>query len=212
MPAGAGRMKMESLKLSLEQGEVLLERLLKHGVEIAHDCGGTLACASCRVLVREGLERLDAASEDELDILDRSGAVAPGARLACQVKGAAELVLEISRPAPRPEGKQPISISGRAAQHFARQLATLPGAIAVRLAVEPAGCSGMRYRVDPEHTIGDDDALIETGGVRVVVDSRSLPYLQGCTLELVREGVARRLRFQNPNARNSCGCGESFSA
>jgi iron-sulfur cluster assembly protein len=204
---------MESLNLSLEQDEILLDRLLKHGVEIAHDCGGTLACASCRVVVREGLERLDAASEEELDMLDRSGAAAPGARLACQVKGAAELVLEIPRrDAPPRAVMQPISISERAAQHFAHQLEKHPGAIAVRLAVEPAGCSGLRYRIDPAETIRDDDAVIESGGVRVVVDPGSLPYLQGSTLDVVHEGLARRLRFDNPNARQSCGCGESFSA
>jgi len=204
---------MESLNLSLEQDEILLDRLLKHGVEIAHDCGGTLACASCRVVVREGLERLDAASEEELDMLDRSGAAAPGARLACQVKGAAELVLEIPRrDAPPRAVMQPISISERAAQHFAHQLEKHPGAIAVRLAVEPAGCSGLRYRIDPAETIRDDDAVIESGGVRVVVDPGSLPYLQGSTLDVVHEGLARRLRFDNPNARQSCGCGESISA
>ena len=78
---------MEILKLSLDEGEILLGRLLQDGVDIAHDCGGVLACSSCRVVVREGLERLDAASDDEIDMLDRAGVAEPGARLACQVEG-----------------------------------------------------------------------------------------------------------------------------
>src|SRR5689334_5795663 len=78
---------MKNLKLRLGDGEVLLDRLLDEGVDISRDCGGTLACASCRVIVREGLEPLEPASEDELDMLERAGAAAPGARLACQVKG-----------------------------------------------------------------------------------------------------------------------------
>jgi 2Fe-2S ferredoxin len=74
---------MESLKLSLDEGEILLGRLLQDGVDIAHDCGGVLACSSCRVVVREGIERLDTASEDELDMLDRAGVAEPGARRSC---------------------------------------------------------------------------------------------------------------------------------
>ena len=202
---------MESLKLSLDEGEILLDRLLKDGVHIAHDCGGKLACSSCRVVVREGLERLDPASEDELDMLDRAGAAVPGARLACQMIGAAELVVEIAREeAPTPAAILPVSVSARAAKHLAAQLAKHPDAVAVRLAVELAGCSGFRYRVDPANTVRDDDRVLESGGVRIVVDAASLPYLQGTTLDVVEEGLTRRVRFDNPNARQSCGCGESF--
>lgn len=203
---------MKNLKLRLDEGEILLDRLLKEGFDLAHDCGGTLACASCRVVVREGLERLQAASEDELDILERAGASAPGARLACQVKGAAgDLLVEIARrEAPVPAAMLPVSVRARAARHFAAQLAKHPGAIAVRLAVEPAGCSGFGYRVDPAETVRGDDTVFESGGVRVVVDAASLPYLHGTTIDVAEEGLARRVRLDNPNARRSCGCGESF--
>lgn len=165
---------METSTISLGEGETLLDRLLKDGVEIAHDCGGSLACASCRVVVREGLDRLEAPGEGELDMLDRAGAAAPGARLACQVSGPGELVVEIPS------------------------------------TVERAGCSGFGYRVDPADVVGNDDEVFESGGVRILVDAASLPYLHGTTLDVVQDRLARRLRFDNPNARQSSGCGESF--
>ena len=203
---------MESLKLCVQDGETLLDRLLKNGVDIAHDCGGALACASCRVVVREGLERLDAISEEELDMLDRAGGAAPGARLACQVNGPGELVLELARSeAPAHAVPLPVSMTALAAKHFTAQLAAHPGAVGVRVSVAPAGCSGFRYRLDPAETIREGDSVFESAGVRIVVGAASLPYLQGTTLDMVEEGLARRLRFENPNARQSCGCGESFS-
>ena len=203
---------MEQLTVSLAKREKLLDRLLKDGVDIAHDCGGVLACSSCRVVVREGLERLPAASADELDMLDRAGADEPGARLACQIEGSAgELVIQIPRgEAPARSPMLPVSVSARAAKHFAAQLAKHPGAVAVRLAVRTAGCSGFAYCVDPADVIRGDDQSFESHGVRIVVDAASLAYVQGTTLDVVDEGLDRRVRFDNPNVRHSCGCGESF--
>ena len=91
------------------------------------------------------------------------------------------------------------------------QLAKKPGAVVVRLAVAPAGCSGFRYRVDLADTLGENDVVFRYGGLRVAVDRASLPFIQGTTVRLSSEGLARRLRFDNPNARQSCGCGESFA-
>jgi iron-sulfur cluster assembly protein len=202
---------MERLRLSLKKGEILLDRLLKDGVGIAHDCGGSGACASCYVVVREGIECLNAANDDELGMLDRSGAGAPGARLACQVTGAGEFLIELRREEPPVHAvMQPVSVSERAAEHFAGQLAKHPGVVAVRLVVELSGCSGHRYRIQPARTTGDEDSVFESRGIRIVVDGASLPYLQGTTLDVVHEGLSRRVSFDNPNARESCGCGESF--
>jgi iron-sulfur cluster assembly protein len=103
----------------------------------------------------------------------------------------------------------PVSVSARAAKHFAAQLAK-QRAVAVRLEVKAAGCSGFGYRIHPADVIRDDDQVFESHGVRIVVDAASLPYVQGTTLDVVDEGLARRVRFDNPNARQSCGCGESF--
>ena len=209
---------MEKVQVRVREGETLLERLLKDGVDIAHDCGGKLACSSCRVVVREGLEALAPASEDELDMLDRAGAAGQGARLACQASGEGELSIQLliqTSPgvaAPADAAVRPVSVTARAAEHLVSQLARHPGAVGVRVSVAAAGCSGLRYRVDPATDIQDDDTVFTAGGLSIVVDAASLPYLGGTTLDVVQEGLARRLRFANPNAHQSCGCGESFSA
>ena len=202
---------MENLKLSLRDGEILLEHLLGHGVDIAHDCGGVLACTSCRVVIREGLDHLQHPSTEELDLLDRADSRARNERLACQVRGGGELLVEIPRgEAPVHKVVRPVLVSTRVAKHLAAQLAKHPGAVAVRLAALPSGCSGFRYRVDPTDTVQEGDSVFDSGGVRIVVDATSLPYMQGITLDVVDEGLSRRLRFDNPNARQTCGCGESF--
>ncbi len=203
---------MKNIRLQLGEGELLLDRLLQHGVDIGHDCGGKLACSSCCVVVSEGLESLEPAAEDELDMLDRAGAPMPNARLACQVKGlASEIVVCVPEgQATAPAGIRPVSISARAAEHLAGQLEKHPRAVGVRLRVEAAGCSGLGYRIEAADALGEDDAVFEQGGVRLVVDAASLPYLQGTRIELADAGLGRRLRFDNPNARQSCGCGESF--
>jgi iron-sulfur cluster assembly protein len=209
---------MATLKLRLAEGEKLLDSLLRHGIEVAHDCGGTLACATCRVIVREGLERLGTATEDERDILDKASSFEPGARLACQaIGGEGDLVIEVPQDealrmaAPLRETARPVVLSAAAARHFAAQLAKRPGAVAVRLAVQAAGCSGYRYRVDHAEAIGAQDVVFENHGIRIAVDPASLPHVQGTTLDVVQDGLSRRLRFDNPNAAQTCGCGESFA-
>jgi iron-sulfur cluster assembly protein len=208
---------MATLKLRLGDGENLLDSLLQRGVELAHDCGGTLACATCRVIVLDGLENLGQVSEDERDMLDKASSFEPGARLACQaIGGGGDLVIEIPQDealriaAPLRGTAGPIVVSAAAARHFAAQLAKRPGAAAVRLAVQASGCSGYRYRVDHADVIGADDVVFQSNGIRIAVDPASLPHVQGTTLDVVQDGLSRRLRFDNPNAAQTCGCGESF--
>jgi iron-sulfur cluster assembly protein len=210
---------MATVRLHLAEGENLLDCLLEHGVELAHDCGGTLACATCRIIVRAGLESLSVASEEEQNILDKASQFEPGARLACQaIGGDGDLVIEIPPDealriaAPLQGTARAITLSGSAARHFAAQLAKRPGAAAVRLAVQPAGCSGYKYRVDHADAIGAEDVVFESNGIRIAVDPASLPHVQGAMLDVVQEGLSRRLRFDNPNATRTCGCGESFGA
>jgi iron-sulfur cluster assembly protein len=205
------------VKVPSVAGRPLLEGLLAGNIALEHECGGKLACATCRVIVREGAENLSAAGDAELDMLELAGVADPGARLACQaIFRGGELVIEIARAGTRPlaalpvGSMLPVTLSERAARHLAAQLAQHPAATAVRLGVAPAGCSGLRYRVELAEAVGANDTVFESGGIRVAVDAASLPHVQGTRLDLVQEGLARRLRFDNPNARSSCGCGESF--
>lgn len=203
---------MDHLTVTLTGGETLLHAVLESGVSLAHECGGKLACATCCVVISEGRNALSEPSVDELDMLDRAGATADGARLACQASGFGEVVLRIPQleAPPGPGPLLPVSFTAEAARFLTEQLAKHPGSVGMRLAVAPAGCSGLRYRVDPVVGVRGDDAVFESAGLRVVVDPASLPFIHGTTMKLVQEGLAQRLRFDNPNARQSCGCGESF--
>lgn len=205
------------VKLPLSERARLLDALLAGGVHLAHECGGKLACASCQVIVQEGLGNLEPASDDELDILESAGVSAPQARLACQATAlGGDLVIEIpssdaaSSAAMSAGGALPVFLTERAARHFAVQLANRPAAAAVRLGVAPAGCSGFGYRLEFADAIREDDVVFESCGVLIVIEPSSLPHVQGTRLDLVQEGLARRLRFDNPNVRSTCGCGESF--
>jgi iron-sulfur cluster assembly accessory protein len=202
---------MDSLTVTLSEGDILLHGLLKGGAAIAHDCGGKLACATCCVVVREGGEALSQPSDDELDMLDRAGVAQDGARLACQVTGSGEVVVDIRRSdVPSHATMLPIALEADAARFLTLQLAKHPRAVGMRLAVAPAGCSGLRYRVDPVDAVREDDVIFNSSGLLIAVDRASLPFIQGTTVRLAQEGLARRLRFDNPNARHACGCGESF--
>lgn len=195
----------------------LLDVLLSAGIDLQHECGGKLACATCRIVVRQGADSLQPASEDELDMLDTAGIAAPDARLACQaVTLGGDLVIEVpssdaALPAAVPaDAALPVSITEGAARHISAQLADRPAGAAVRLGVVPAGCSGFRYHLEFADALHEDDVVFESRGVRIAVGPSSLPYVQGTELDLVQEGLARRLRFENPNVRSTCGCGESF--
>lgn len=205
-----------AVKLPLPGRARLLDVLLAGRIPLAHECGGKLACASCQVIVREGRGGLEPASDDELDMLDTAGISAPDARLACQaIALGGNLVIEIPAGEAAPSAVStgaalPVSLTERAARHIAAQLANRPAGAAVRLGVAPAGCSGFRYRLEFADAIREDDVVFESRGVRIAVEPSSLPHVQGTRLDLVQEGLARRLRFDNPNVRSTCGCGESF--
>ena len=84
----------------------------------------------------------------------------------------------------------------------------------VRVGVRGGGCSGLSYvlQFESADTIGLMDHVIEKDSVRVVVDKKSMLYLAGTTLDYQDGLSGKGFTFNNPNARQSCGCGESFSA
>lgn len=81
---------------------------------------------------------------------------------------------------------------------------------ALRVAVEGGGCSGFQYEIKLDAP-GKDDLVLEGHGQKVVVDSISLPFLAGATIDFTEELIGARFVIDNPNASSSCGCGTSFS-
>ncbi|MEM9240940.1 MAG: iron-sulfur cluster assembly accessory protein [Pseudomonadota bacterium] len=82
--------------------------------------------------------------------------------------------------------------------------------VALRVAVEGGGCSGFQYEITLDAP-ADDDLILEGEGEKVVVDSVSLPFLSGATIDFSEELIGARFTIENPNASSSCGCGVSFS-
>ncbi len=82
----------------------------------------------------------------------------------------------------------------------------------LRVGVQSGGCTGMTYQLKFETETNPNDLSFEVQGVSVAVDEKSAPYLAGMTLDFSRDLVGGGFKFSNPNAKQSCGCGESFSA
>jgi iron-sulfur cluster assembly protein len=82
----------------------------------------------------------------------------------------------------------------------------------LRVGVQEGGCTGMTYQLTFDNQTHQEDISFEVNGLRVAVDKKSAPYLSGMTLDFSRELVGGGFKFINPNAKRSCGCGESFSA
>jgi len=104
-----------------------------------------------------------------------------------------------------------IQITSAARERMRKFLAAHPGAAGVRFGVRKTGCSGYAYEVEiAEHVAANDDVL-EQDGVRLVVDRKSLPLLDGTEIDFARQGLNASFVFRNPNATGECGCGESFT-
>jgi len=85
------------------------------------------------------------------------------------------------------------------------------GGIGLRLGVKKTGCSGWAYTVDLARAVEQDDVVFEQDGVKVVVANDSLSFLDGSTIDFKAEGLGSAFHFDNPNATEQCGCGESFT-
>ncbi len=98
-----------------------------------------------------------------------------------------------------------------AAAHVARYIKNRGQGEGIRLGVRTSGCSGMAYVLEFVDEIQDEDRVFETAGVKIVVDPKSLVYLDGTELDFVKEGLNEGFKFNNPNVSSECGCGESFN-
>jgi iron-sulfur cluster assembly protein len=104
-----------------------------------------------------------------------------------------------------------VTLSERAAHRVQQFLAKRGKGIGLRLGVRTSGCSGMAYTLEFVDERQPEDTLFESHGVTVLIDPKSLVYLSGTELDFVREGLNEGFKFNNPNAKAQCGCGESFA-
>ncbi|MDH4283852.1 MAG: iron-sulfur cluster assembly protein IscA [Gallionellaceae bacterium] len=103
-----------------------------------------------------------------------------------------------------------ISLTENAAKHVKNFIAKRGKGIGLRVGVRTSGCSGMAYKLEFADEMTDDDVKFESLGVTVLVDPKSLPYIDGMELDYTREGLNEGFKFRNPNVKTQCGCGESF--
>ncbi|MFA4969539.1 MAG: iron-sulfur cluster assembly protein IscA [Sulfuritalea sp.] len=105
----------------------------------------------------------------------------------------------------------PVTLSEPAAEHVAAFIAKRGKGVGIRLGVKTSGCSGMAYKLEFADAPEPEDHVFESHGVKVLVDPKSLPYLEGTELDYTKEGLNEGFKFNNPNVKDQCGCGESFN-
>jgi iron-sulfur cluster assembly protein len=104
-----------------------------------------------------------------------------------------------------------VSLTPSAAERVRSFLERRGSGVGLRLGVKKTGCSGFAYVVNYADEVAAHDVVFEDQGVKVIVDSDSLRYVDGTEIDFVRQGLNEAFRFRNPNVRGECGCGESFN-
>jgi len=104
-----------------------------------------------------------------------------------------------------------VSMTEAAARHVNRYLNKRGKGVGVRLGVKTTGCSGLAYKLEYVDELATEDVVFEAHGLKILIDPKSLAYLDGTELDFVREGLNEGFKFNNPNVAATCGCGESFS-
>ena len=104
-----------------------------------------------------------------------------------------------------------ITVTESAAQHVKKFLANRGKGAGLRLGVKTTGCSGMAYVLEFADSVEETDQVFESNGVKVIIDPKSLVYLDGTELDFAKEGLNEGFKFNNPNVKDTCGCGESFN-
>ncbi|WP_035384270.1 iron-sulfur cluster assembly protein IscA [Ferriphaselus sp. R-1] len=103
-----------------------------------------------------------------------------------------------------------VSLTESAAKHVQNFITKRGKGVGLRLGVKTSGCSGMAYKLEFADEVASDDLTFESHGVTLLVDPKSLPYINGMELDYTREGLNEGFKFNNPNVKDQCGCGESF--
>ncbi|HEY9041919.1 MAG TPA: iron-sulfur cluster assembly protein IscA [Rheinheimera sp.] len=104
-----------------------------------------------------------------------------------------------------------ISMTPAAADRVRNFLHNRGKGIGLRVGVKTTGCSGLAYVLEFVDTLNDDDQVFEQDNLKLIVDGKSLVYIDGTQLDFVKEGLNEGFQFNNPNVNGECGCGESFT-
>ena len=104
-----------------------------------------------------------------------------------------------------------VTLSDSAAERVKKFLSGRGKGVGVRLGVKTTGCSGLSYVLEFVDDVSADDAVFTDKGVQVIVDKKSLVYIDGTQMDFVKEGLNEGFKFTNPNTKAECGCGESFT-
>lgn len=104
-----------------------------------------------------------------------------------------------------------ISMTTAAAERVRSFLQNRGKGIGLRVGVKTTGCSGLAYVLEFVDTLNDDDQVFEHDDLKLIVDGKSLVYIDGTQLDFVKEGLNEGFQFNNPNVNGECGCGESFT-
>jgi iron-sulfur cluster assembly protein len=104
-----------------------------------------------------------------------------------------------------------ITLTETAATRVKNHLAKRGQGEGLRVGVRKTGCSGFGYVIDYADEIAPDDLVFEDHGVKVIVKPETMRYLDGSELDFVKDGLNQYFRFNNPNIKDECGCGESFN-
>lgn len=104
-----------------------------------------------------------------------------------------------------------ITLTANAAERVQKFLANRGKGMGLRLGVKTTGCSGMAYVLEFVDQVEPDDQVFESHGVKVIINPKSLVYLDGTELDYGKEGLNEGFKFNNPNVKDTCGCGESFN-
>jgi iron-sulfur cluster assembly protein len=105
-----------------------------------------------------------------------------------------------------------IKLTKNAAEHVKNMLGMRGHGLGLRLATRESGCSGLSYEVGYADTTNNKDIEFESHGIKIIVDSQSLKYVDGIEIDYGKsDGVNKVFKFHNPNTKSMCGCGESFN-
>jgi len=104
-----------------------------------------------------------------------------------------------------------ITLTEAAANHVRQFIDNRGKGLGIRLGVRTSGCSGMAYVLEFVDDLDEGDVVFEDHGVKVIVDPKSMVYIDGTELDFAKEGLNEGFKFNNPNVKDECGCGESFN-